>query len=598
MTERERVMRPFLDSTGSIPDRDTGSLLFLDRFHAHVRARPDDVFVVISDGKKDAGYRSVTFAGFERQVAASARRLRQAGVKPGTFACLVGRTGIALVAAFTACLEMGAVAAIFPPPSPLQDPTYYRDQQKRSLAIAAPDFLVLIGDSVSAFVCDMQLPGAIRILHLEDEADPGSEDEANDLVDMFSRQYVRDPDSPFFVQHSSGTTGIKKGVAITERQVSLQLDLYTATLFDGGSSPPVIASWLPLYHDMGLVACLLTAMHSGARLCLIDAFDWSANPASLFDLIEREAASHVWMPNFAFKHLVRCHPRGATRSLASVRAWINCSEPCRAETMDAFVAHFGRNGVRDRNIACCYAMAETVFAVSQSKLGAAPRILNLAAPPAAIGRPILHAAADMPGFRLASNGRPLAGVEIRIEVDGKDVGAGIVGEIWVRSAFLFSGYFRRPELSAEVIDRGWYRTGDIGFCFDGEIYVTGRGKEIIIIHGKNYFCGDIEFAIGMVAGLKPGRCVAFGIYCERSGSEELVVLAERDASTSVEPADLGNRIRDCLAREFDLTPLDVRVVDERWLVKSTSGKVSRSANVVKYNNDFQNMPAMVGGILT
>ena len=152
----------------------------------------------------------------------------------------------------------------------------------------------------------------------------------------------------------------------------------------------------------------------------------------------------------------------------------------------------------------------------------------------------------------------------------------------MRAPFLFDGYFRRPDLTAEAFGGPYYRTGDVGILHEGEVYVAGRTKEMVIIHGKNVFAGDLEHVVGGCPGAKPGRCVTFGVYSPRVGSEELVVVVDRDAAQAVEPDRIRDVVHERIDGKFDLAPGHVLVVDDRWLVKSTSGKISREANRRKY----------------
>src|SRR5579871_5464890 len=169
------------------------------------------------------------------------------------------------------------------------------------------------------------------------------------------------------LQHSSGTTGLKKGVMLTYGAIENQLMAYTTAIHAEVSD--VLVSWLPVYHDMGLVACTLMPLMLGATVVVLDPFEWSANPVTLFHRITEHHGTLVWLPNFAFEHLVRGISRtNDTFDLSSVRAFIDCSEPCKPTTFQRFAAHFAERGVKQKQLQVCYAMAETVFAVTQTHL--------------------------------------------------------------------------------------------------------------------------------------------------------------------------------------------------------------------------------------
>lgn len=247
-----------------------------------------------------------------------------------------------------------------------------------------------------------------------------------------------------FIQHSSGTTGLKKGVQLSYGAVAAQISSYAEKLVLADSS--CIASWLPLYHDMGLIACFILPLTLGVPVVSLDAFEWVTRPALLFEAIEEHRCTHVWLPNFAFHHLCRTVDPAHGYALGGVQAFIDCSEPCKAETFDLFVETFGSCGVTREQLQCCYAMAETVFAVTQTTLG----------------QRVQEYQAGKPSRRVLSCGKIISGLDVKI-VDRQDVALapGEVGEIAVRGSFLFTGYFKNED---ERLSGGWYRTGDTGFC--------------------------------------------------------------------------------------------------------------------------------------
>jgi acyl-CoA synthetase (AMP-forming)/AMP-acid ligase II len=320
----------------------------------------------------------------------------------------------------------------------------------------------------------------------------------------------------------------------------------------------VIASWLPLYHDMGLIACFMLPLIADGVIVSLDAFEWVAKPEILLAEIQRARARFVWLPNFAFHHLVRTRS-GEACDLSSVRAFINCSEPCKPATFDEFAAAFGVDAER---LQTCYAMAETVFAVTQTRLGEPPRrILR-------------------DGKAFLSCGPVIDGLELRI-LDGE--GAALppdrVGEIAVKGACLFSGYYKLENETKAAFAGDWYRTGDLGFVEGGELFVTGRIKDLIIVNGRNFYAHDIEAVVNAVAGIKPGRAVAVGRFSEVSQSEELLVIAEAEGTDA---APLRKAVRDAIEAAAGLTGATVQIVPPGWLVKTTSGKISRSENLAKY----------------
>lgn len=380
------------------------------------------------------------------------------------------------------------------------------------------------------------------------------------------------------IQHSSGTTGLKKGVALSYRAIEDQVRAYREAL--GFGPADVIASWLPLYHDMGLVACLLLPLSAGARTVYIDPFHWTAAPQTLFEAIERSAATHVWLPNFAFRHLERAVRRSDRRwALGSVRAWINCSEPCKPAAFDAFLARYGEHGVEPGDLACCYAMAESVFAVSQTPPGTSPTRRRIAADGfGEPGAPVRDAAAGEPGLEVLSCGPAIPGCRIRIE--GAPDDGETFGQILVAASFLFDGYYKDPERTARALRDGWYATGDVGFVSGGELYVCGRLDDRIIVGGRNLYAHEIEQLVSTVPGVTPGRAVAMGVYDETSGTERLVIAAE--TAPDAAHKEVSGRIIEAIDASMSLRPGDVRLFSDRRIIKTTSGKLDRKKNRERY----------------
>lgn len=384
-------------------------------------------------------------------------------------------------------------------------------------------------------------------------------------------------DTVALLQHSSGTTGLKKGVALSFAAIERQVQAYRQTLDFGPDA--VIASWLPLYHDMGLVACLLLPLSVGARATFLDPFQWTARPQLLFDAIEDSKATHVWLPNFAFRHLVRAvRPRDERWALGSVRAWINCSEPCKPAAFDAFIERYGDHGVSAGALACCYAMAETVFAVSQTSPGEPPRRRRIAAD--GFGEPgvkVREADECAPSVDVLSCGRPLP--DCRIVIEGSEDGEEVFGQILVSAPFLFEGYHKDPDRTARALRDGWYATGDVGFLSGGELFVCGRLDDRIIVGGRNLYAHEIEQLASGVAGVIPGRAVAIGVPDEETGTERLVIAAEIG---DADPAGVTARLIEAIDAGMGLRPTDVRLFRDRRIIKTTSGKLDRKKNRERY----------------
>ncbi|MBU8545412.1 MULTISPECIES: AMP-binding protein [Roseomonadaceae] len=530
--------------------------------------------------------RDVTGRDFWQRVTARAEWVaRQA--PPGGLVLVVATTGVEAMALFLGIAAAGRLGAFFPPASPIQDQRHFFDQQRAALRAIDPAAICVLDPAMAAMVgrIDPALTPRVRLAPAEATGD--SVAALGALRDRLAS------DAPLFVQHSSGTTGIKKAVEISGLMLAAQFRAYWPGLrAEVGAERLAIASWLPLYHDMGLIAGFLLPMLGGDTLSLMDPFEWIGAPGRFFEMIAADGCTIAWMPNFAFRHFVRLRRALKPAQLNTMRLWVDCSEPCRLQDARDFEAAFADFGVRPDSVVGCYAMAETVFAVSQ---GRPATRLGLAVPPAIPPGTAMAATSarlvmdEVPeGHRLVlSSGQPLPGMELAVFDGAQRLPEGHYGEIGLRGADLFAGYRGRDAASSGIGADGFFRTGDLGAVLEGQVFVFGRLKEIIIVNGKNIFGGDVEALLAGIPGVRAGRAVAFGVCSEMTGSEELVIVAEYDAGAGVTEAECRAAISRLVTETFLVKPRDVRIVAERWLVKSTSGKISRDENRRRYLTQFR-----------
>lgn len=387
---------------------------------------------------------------------------------------------------------------------------------------------------------------------------------------------VVDPGEPCLLQHSSGTTGLQKAVMLSHRAVLEHVRRYSDSIRLAGEDK--IASWLPLYHDMGLIAAFYVPLTAGVPIIQIDPFEWVKAPVLLLEALSREKATLTWLPNFAYNLLAdRVHEEDLEGlSLESVRMLINCSEPVRAESHERFYRRFSSYGLRKEALGACYAMAETTFAVTQTSPGVSARELQVDREE--LSRGIVRVTEDVRRGRVCvSSGGEIPACNVRIVGEAGDLPEDRVGEIAIRSTSLFSGYRNNPEKTAEVLKEGWFYSGDYGFRHEGEYYVIGRKKDIIIVAGKNIYPEDIEDAIGQVKGVIPGRVVAFGVEDAELGTEQICVVAETAVAVEKDKKSLRASIVEA-GMQMDVTISRVYLAPPRWLIKSSAGKPSRKAN--------------------
>ncbi len=548
---------------------------YLEALRRQFRATPQRVFCrqIASGGQETI----ITWSDLERGCAATVVALNGSGARAGGEVLVFLRHRPELYSAFFGAMLGGWAPAFMPCPSARQDAGLYWSAHAELFRRIRPAAVITDRDTLQGMrEAGLDLCGA-AVIEVEELAAasgaalaPGAERSGSDIA---------------FVQHSSGTTGLKKGVALSFDAVVAQVDAYAGSL--GLGPQDVIVSWLPLYHDMGLIACLVLPAMLGVEIVHLDPFAWVAEPHSLFEQIERRRGTLCWMPNFAFEHLAALVPSGGRRyDLASVRAFIDCSEMCRPASLDRFQAAFAADGVRPQAMQCCYALAEAVFAVAQTPLAAPPRRLRAASASLHRGLPVREPRDGEPATELLEAGPPLPGMSVRIvDADRQPMPDGAVGEIELSATYLFSGYQGEPERTAAKLRGGAFATGDLGFLHDGRLYVLGRMDDLIVVNGRNLYAHEVEAELSRVEGVKPGRVVAVGVVDERIGSQGLVVIAERADGSPVADRDLRRAVAETLNTLFAVVPRQVKLVEAGWLVKTTSGKISRKENLARLLGD-------------
>ena len=404
----------------------------------------------------------------------------------------------------------------------------------------------------------------------------------NSATTPVASAHTPSPAAAAFLQYSSGTTGVKKGVAVTHRAALAQIDRYAEAI--ALTDRDLIASWLPLYHDMGLVACCLLPLVTGVPVLAMAPHGWVRSPMLFLHLVTQHKATLCWLPNFACTFLAKnVMPRELDwLDLSSLRAVINCSEPVMAASHAAFAERFAPRGFRTQALAASYAMAETTFAVTSGGLTTPLQhdVVDRDALAHGIATPVTHT--HPRATVLVSSGTPIAGTSVTVvSPHGEPLPDRTIGEIVVESASLLSGYFGREEANGSLVD-GRFHTGDLGYLAGGELFVTGRLKDLIIVAGRNIAPHDVESAVNDVPGVIAGRSVAFGLADEQHGTERLIVLAETGLTESAHRDALQRVIVARVSAQADVAPADVRLVPPRWLRKSTSGKIARNQNRRRY----------------
>ncbi len=509
---------------------------------------------------------------FQERVRGYAAGLTRLGVAVGDLVIIAHTQNLESIYAFWGAMYMGAIPSMFPTLTEKLDPRTYMHNMNELVARSGVRLIFTSDDfaPVMARTANCPVIGATELAGL-------AEDVGQDEL----QPHLAHPEAIAFLQHSSGTTGLQKGVALSHGAVLNQLASYAEAI--ALREDDVIVSWLPLYHDMGLIAGFMQPLVQGIPLILMSPFDWVKHPALLFRAIHEHGGTLTWLPNFAYNHLAR---RVRQRDMAgvrldSMRMFINCSEPVRHDSHQLFLQRFKDAGVREEMLAVSYAMAENTFAVTQTLPGHPPHLdvvdrRELEGKQLAIPIP--------PGPRaatLVSCGPTITHTQAQVLDDhGQVLPERLVGEIAIRSNCMLRGYYKRPDLNP--FRDGWYLTGDMGYMAEGELYIVGRKKDLIINAGKNIYPQDIEAIVNTVPGVHPGRAVVFGVPDEREGTELIVVVAEVDTTDPQKRKEIAKAIRQAVAQNSTVTASYVKLVGRKWLIKTSSGKIARAANRAKW----------------
>ena len=543
-------------------------------------------YLFLRDGEHDEQRRS--YGEVDRQARAIAARLAET-TAPGDRALLLYPPGLEFISAFFGCLYAGVIAVPAYPP----DPTRLRITLARLQVIAADcSARAVLGTSpVIARQAELAMAvPALREATFIATDDPG-------LTDSFD-PVIADPAAVAFLQYTSGSTAAPKGVVVTHGNILHNERVICSAMELDASSFGV--GWLPLYHDMGLIGNVLAPVYAGFPVALMSPLRFVQSPIRLLRAISRYRATISGGPNFAFEHCINriSDEDKATLDLSSWRIAFNGAEPIRADTLARFSQAFASCGFAPQSIFTCYGLAEATLMVSGKPRGEVARTLRL--DKAALEVSQVVAAGEGPAVTLTSSG--VAGPGVTIEIVEPEtcrrVPAGQVGEIWLASASVAAGYFGNAEdtlrtFGARLAGDGagpFVRTGDLGFVRDGELYVAGRIKDVIVVRGRKLHPQDLErTAEAAHPALRLSGCAAFAV--DRDGEEAvgLVVAIKGDGSDA---AAIFASLREALAEGHQIQPAILALIRPADLPKTSSGKIQRQACRAAYLSGTLSTTAM------
>ncbi len=513
----------------------------------------------------------------------------RAGIKPGDVVILILQHGRDLVYAFWGAVLHGAIPSLMPFLTEKLSPDRYRADLTALFSHGRPTGIVTYPE----FEADVRMlvaesKNAVREVFITDRI-PRQEE-----VDFSSLPGMKRLESDIvLLQHSSGSTGLQKGIALSHLAIFNLLDAYGESI--RLTREDVIVSWLPLYHDMGLIACFLMPILRGVHVVQMSPFDWIRAPYRMLQSVSTYRGTLTWNPNFAFNF---CAQKIRDRDLEGVdlsswRVCINASEPVRFKSHQMFYERFKSYGLRFESIQTMYGMAENVLVASQNDLDKLPYVEDVDRESFTTDKIARPAFDDRPSIQMMSCGKPIPNTLIRVvDEKGQDLPERHIGEIVLKSNCMLNEYYNRPDITKQAfLPGGWYMSGDYGYMFNGEIFIAGRKKDLIIVGGKNVYPQDLEALASEVPGVHPGRTVAFGLYDDALGTEGVVIIAEVDTDDEAEHERIADEIRKQVTRNSAIAMRQVRVVGPKWIIKTSSGKVARTASKEKFIKELESSQA-------
>jgi fatty-acyl-CoA synthase len=529
-------------------------------------AQRDTAVTFVVGGGEDV----VPWRVLHEQAKGYAAALQARGVRPGDHVALLSPTTRQLVTAIQATWLAGATIVVLPLPMRLSSIEEFVAQTRQRIRNADAR-LCIVDPELADFVTPE--PGDPPMLGFADlgDGDPAGwvrpDDDAERLV---------------ILQFTSGSTSDPKGVMLPDRVLRANLDaIAEAARLDPDDD--VLVSWLPLYHDMGLVGLLTLPMSTGTALVLGAPQDFTARPSRWMEWLSTYGGTATAGPNFSYVLATRALDRAERLDLSRLRIALNGAEPIDPDQVEAFVAAGARHGLRAGAVFPAFGMAEVAIA------GTFPAPMSGMVTDC-VDRRVLeterYAAPVEPGTdgsrRLALLGRPVPGLEIRI-VDpetGVPLRDREVGELEIRGTSVTTGYYKRPDANADLFHDGWLCTGDLAYTLDGQLVMCGRIKDVIIVGGRNVFPEDVERAVGGLDGVRAGNVIAFGVDGDR-GRETLVVVAETKADDG---EAVRRQIHDRVKDVVGVPPKDIVLVAPGTLPKTSSGKLQRSLCRSRYHD--------------
>lgn len=560
------VTRLDLDEADAAPH--TAQTL-VDVLDWHVGAHPNRPSIRLYSDDSDG--EAITYGNLREGALAAACGLQRRGMAVGDAVAIMLPTGREYFIAFMGILMAGGVPVpIYPParPSHLED---HLTRHRRILINCGARFLITVREAkrvarlLRAHVDTMQ-----EVVTVDDLADSDRDYHAP----------VLEPGDLAFLQYTSGSTGDPKGVCLTHANLLANIRAIGADAKIDDTD--VAISWLPLYHDMGLIGAWFVPMYFAAQLVVMSPLDFLARPARWLWAVHRFRGTVSAAPNFAYELCLKklSDNELAGLDLSSWRIACNGAEPVDPGTVERFCERFAKHGFRHSTMFPVYGLAENSVAVSFPPLGRAPVFDRVQREPfTRKGQAIPTGEDDGTALQFVACGQPLQGHEVRIaDSAGRELPERREGRIQFRGPSSTSGYYRNPEATKRLFDNGWLDSGDRGYIAGGDIYVTGRNKDIIIRAGQNIYPQELEAAVGNIEGVRKGNVAVFASRDENVATEKLVVLAETRESDASRLDAIRSEINTVASDLLGTPPEEIVLAPPGSVPKTSSGKIRRATS--------------------
>ena len=518
----------------------------------------------------------LTYGGLRQGARLVAGGLARAGLQAGARVALMLPTGIGYLHAFFGVLLAGAIPVPIYPPTRLSQLEEHVGRHAGILQSAGAAALITFPQTETvARLLSSMVPSLEHVLSLEDLR-PGA--------GFWSARRAAAAESTALLQYTSGSTGDPKGVILTHADILANIRAIGRTV--RATEADTFVSWLPLYHDMGLIGAWLGSLYFGCLLVLLPPTAFLTRPGRWLRAIHDYRATLSASPNFGYELCVT-HTRDEELrdlDLSSWRIAFNGAEPVRPETLDRFARRFARFGFRAQAMTPVYGLAEAALGVAFSPPGRGPRIDVIdRREMMAAGRALAVPEAQADALRFVSCGSALPGYHMRIlGPEGSEEPERVEGAIQFSGPSATRGYYRDEGATARLRHGEWLDTGDRGYMADGELFVTGRAKDLIIRRGRHIYPEEIEHAVGALEGIRKGCVVAFGARDPAGATERLILVAETHHTEPRRRLELRTRINRRVVDIIGEPPEEILLVPAHSVLKTSSGKLRRAATRAAY----------------